>query len=214
MPAAAATRTGGNRGAKKGNSAEDAKRKAMRRQRKKRREKAEAVFDQMAGGDQTIPASQLKNFIAQSMDISEKDLEPNAVQLVIDTIKQDQESKGDNLEREATIHAIEKYAEYIRQSKTIDEIYNTFDINRDGGLSLKEFRLALDAYERKNTRSVDGVVVKLFVTDADFELILEKADADKDGQISRNEMLPALAAWEELAQMKMEDTSCSGCVIL
>ena len=58
------------------------------------------------------------------------------------------------------------------------------------------------------------MAVKLFVTDADFNLILEQADADKDGQISRNEMLPALAAWEELAALKMENTTVCTCAIL
>ena len=48
--------------------------------------------------------------------------------------------------------------------KHIKHIYKHFDRDGDGELSRWEFRRALDEYERKQNRTVNGVVVALFVT--------------------------------------------------
>jgi hypothetical protein len=190
-----------------------ARRAALKKQRARRRRHAIAVFDKIAGIDQMISESQVKYFIAQAMEFAEDELDPYAVQLVIDTARQNQGTEG-SFQKEPLLEAEEKYGEYIRHSKTINEMYKNCDKDGDGGLSRREFQRALDAYERKANRSVDGFTVQLCMTDADYDLILEQADANKDGQISRNEMLPALAAWEELATIKLENTNVCSCTIL
>lgn len=138
--------------------------------------------------------------------VREAEIEPSALRLVMDMTKQNGFGKQSMLE------CLEKFGEYVKHSKMVDEIYSTFDKDGNGGLGRAEFRKALEAHEKKHKREVDGVVVQLTVDDADLDFILEKADADKDGEISKNEMLPALAAWEEMAAVKLE--SQEGCCVI
>ena len=46
----------------------------------------------------------------------------------------------------------------------------------------------------------------------DLDYIMKHCDTDQDGKISRAEYLPAFAAWEELAETKVQSAQC--CSIL
>lgn len=190
-----------------------AQRMTLLKQRAERRKIANRVFDKLAGVDGILVESKIKDFMSEVMGIGADDLDHHAVQLVIDTLQSAKKEGG--YEKEAVLAAQQKYGEYIKHCKTIEKMYKKFDTDGDGGLSKNEFRLALDSYERNLNRSPDNGLtrVHLFVTNADIDFILEQADADKDGQISKNEMLPALAAWEELATIKMEKSQ-ECCTIL
>ena len=65
----------------------------------------------------------------------------------------------------------------------------------------------------KNKRAVNNMIVQLHVEQEDVQAILDDADANKDGLIERSELLPALAAWSMLAEMKVDamqkSTMCS-----
>ena len=197
---------------------QQARRRAeLQRQRERRRARAAKIFD--ATTSDRLSEAQLSDFLKRVMGVNT--LDTNALQLVIDTINGHEEQKksasssGKGFVREAVLDALEKYGEYVKHAKMVNEMYNKFDKDKDGGLSRREFGRALEAYERNANRAgkKSGVVVHLVVTDADLDLILEKADANKDGEISRNEVLPALAAWEELAEIKLEKQDMC-CVIL
>ena len=56
-----------------------------------------------------------------------------------------------------------------------------------------------------------GIAITLEVTDEDIELILNASDANADDMIQKSELLPALARWEELASVKVEDHKCGCC---
>ena len=197
---------------------QQARRRAeLQRQRERRRARAAKIFD--ATTSDRLSEAQLSDFLKRVMGVNT--LDTNALQLVIDTINGHEEQKksasssGKGFVREAVLDALEKYGEYVKHAKMVNEMYNKFDKDKDGGLSRREFGRALEAYERNANRAgkKSGMVVHLVVTDADLDLILEKADANKDGEISRNEVLPALAAWEELAEIKLEKQDMC-CVIL
>ena len=201
-------------------AAEQARRReALKRQRERRRQLAANVFDRLQISGR-LADDQLPEFLQQVMHM--KTLDSNGTQMVLDAARASSDTssstsngnhKQEGLGKEALINAVEKYGEYVKHAKMVNEMYEKFDKDKDGGLSRKEFIKALESYERNANRSANGIAIHLIVTDADLDLILEKADANNDGEISKNELLPALAAWEELAAIKVENhESC--CVIL
>jgi len=116
----------------------------------------------------------------------------------------------------ALLNAIDKYDFYLQNGQKIHDIFKEFDTNKDGELSRSELRDALQEYERKYAnRNVRGVHVFLVVSNKDLDFILQQADADHSGKINRAELLPALAIWEELAALHIQEkeNGCA-CVIL
>lgn len=73
------------------------------------------------------------------------------------------------------------------QQAEIDQIFAEFDENKNGTLDTGE----LEAFLRKLRPDSD-------VTDADTQYVLQKCDADGDGTISREEVLPVCAVWQTL----------------
>jgi len=193
---------------------------SVQKARRLRSERADAAFDKLSSNGKTLAESHVHDFLSAVVQIPREDLSPDAVQLVIDTAyryqrqqSQEQQSENGLLKRQALLAAAGKYGEYVRQSKAINAIYDTFDRDHDDLLSRRELLRALQDRERKTPRHVQGIVVRLVVTEEDIDFVLEKCDADGDGKISRSELLPALAAWEELAAVKLEDESAC-CTLL
>lgn len=197
------------------------------------------VFDQMADkrsdNDDSelllLPESQMNEFL--QLVLQTKHLHPDAVQLVIDTAHRNQainttlqqeRAKGINrnkdeqaLSKEALVSAVTAYGQYVSQTKTIDQVFLKFDKDHNGTLSRQELRQVLQEHERKANRTNQQLIVThLVVTEEDLDWILDPSDADGTGTISHAEYLPALAAWEELAQAKIQTQheSLSCCIIL
>ena len=94
-------------------------------------------------------------------------------------------------------------------------MFAQFDLDENGKLDRRELRKALQSSEdNRPTRAVHNIVVELRVMNSDIESILDDADANNDGCIERSEMLPALAAWSMLADMKIEKRkSAASCAL-
>ncbi|CAB9501564.1 expressed unknown protein [Seminavis robusta] len=189
------------------------------------KDRAAEIFDVMsADGEWLAQSSEIKKLLARSLLIIEPaKLQEDAVQLVMNTARHSQQRDGMSpppgmedgaLCKEALVDAVEKYGEYIRKAKKIDIIFQKYDKGKDGYLSKKELRSMLEDYERKAGRSRNGLVVNLYISDEDLDWIMEQSDADGNNKISHAEYLPAIAAWEELAEMKLAETATCGCVIL
>jgi EF-hand domain len=206
--------------------AENRKRQmAVQFQRKARRQTALLVFSQLASeqDDTKLPVSQVSEFLSQVMKVRRESLQPDAVQLVIDSAQkvqkagqqqQQQHESGDDmlLEKEALLASFEKYGEYVSNSETIDHIFSKFDKNQDGYLSRRDLRLALEDYEAHHAgRYVHGVAIRLILTDHDLDFILQQSDVGHDGKIDHAELLPALAAWEEIASIKLDEKEKNMC---
>ena len=185
---------------------------ALRKLRAKRRQRGHEIFNQLADADGILRETRLDEFLSLVMRVPVSKLEPNAKQLVMDTARQSKTKGG--FAKEPMLEAMEKYGEYLKHAKMVDETYKKFDADNNGVLDKREFRNALEDYEKRANRVVNGLNITLFVTDADLDSILERADVDGDEHISRNEMLPALAAWEELAAVKLEKHAAGCCLIL
>jgi Ca2+-binding EF-hand superfamily protein len=175
-------------------------------------------FAEMSTDGEWIPEDRLGHLLAKAMREEEDRLDADAVQLVLDTAHKLQEKEGMTppqkgaVAKEPLIKAVDRYGDYIKNRKTIDEIYEKYDKNHDGYLSKKELWKCLEAYERKASRAKNGIVITLMVLEEDVDWIIEESDGDHNGKISHAEYLPAIAAWEQLAQMKLEQSG--GCCVI
>lgn len=193
------------------------RREALRKKRQARAKRAEQAFNKISDDGAVLREDQLEDFLSEVVQVPRNKLEADAVELVISTARggADDSERGvsDVLAKSALLGAVEKYGEYVRKSKDIDDIFEKFDANKDGVLSRSELKKALKAHEKKADRKVKGVQAKLFIDESDIDFILEQSDADNSGAVSRSELLPAIAAWEELAAIKIEKRKKGGCTI-
>jgi len=196
------------------------RRKQMSQKRKVLKLRTGEKFEKLSEDGMWLMESQIEELLALAMMKKQHRLEPDAVQLVVDTARRSQEKDGldppSHLEgamaKKHLVKAVEKYGEFIQKSERIDEVFQKFDKNKDGYLSKKELTKMLQDYERKCNRSKNGIAIQLMVAPDDVDWIIEESDSDNTGTIDQAEYLPAIAAWEELAQMKLEDSE--KCVIM
>lgn len=231
MSVAAATSASRQRKAAKRAQALAIQRRQLSERRKALKERANEVFDKMTtitvangdGGEKWLLESQIQEFLEECLSIKQpKVLQPDAVQLVKDTAHRQQiklnhippADKPDAFSKEALINSIEKYGEYIQKVKKIDTIFHKYDKEKDGELNRDELLRVLQDRERKMNRAKNGIVIRLIITPEDINWIMEQCDNDQTGSINHAEYLPAIAAWEELAQIKMEQKTNICCIIL
>jgi Ca2+-binding EF-hand superfamily protein len=182
------------------------------------KERAEEKFADFAENGEWLLESKINAYLEAVM--SKEALHPDGVQLVVDTAHRLQEivdlTPPDNMKgamaKKPLVSSVEKYGEYINSVQKIDEVFKKYDRHRTGYLSRKELMRMLQDYEMKSDRLSKGLVIRLMVTDEDIDWILQECDSDGTGQISHAEYLPAVAAWEQLAQMKAADQD--NCIIL
>ena len=200
----------------------------LARQRRARKERANKAFEDMVQPPQTLLyESQISAFLNRVLQIPT--LHPDAVQLVLDTARRrtaqesarhdddktpQNPSPSQGLDKEALINSVEKYGEYIQKAKTVDKAFRKYDREKDGSLSRNELHRLLRDYELKAGRTLRGMVIRLVPTDEDVDWVIAQCDVEGDGTICQAEYLPAIAAWEELAQLKMLQQSQACCVIL
>lgn len=205
--------------------AEEDRRHALRRKQMSEHRKILKIrtgekFDELSEDGMWLMESQIEELLALAMRKKEHKLEPDAVQLVVDTTHRSQEKDGltppshmaGALAKKHLVKAVEKYGEFIQNADKIDEVFQKFDKNKDGYLSHKQLTKMLQDYERKQNRAKNGVAIRLMVMPEDVDWIIEESDSDNTGMINQAEYLPAIAAWEEIAQMKMEDSG--KCVVM
>lgn len=207
-------------------------RNSCRRKAEQRVAVASKVFDSLANSQGRLADDQLETFLETALKIPKGKLHPDAARLVRDTARANRRNSNnlhaDNDEvatdctntsfnKPAMMDAIQKYGLYLRKRDEIKALFDEFDIDNDGLLSHKELQSALQERERTANRSVCGIRTELIVSQEDVEFILRQADTEGDGMIDRAEVLPALAAWEELAESRLEEMEREGvcsCVLL
>ena len=192
------------------------KRKAWAKQVAADKVKAGAVFDVMpwdAAG--SLPAAQVPALLAEVMGVGTDTLDADGYGLVVNHARKvaGVAEEADGLPRAALLDSVSKYRYYLARRATIDKMFEQFDLDANGKLDRRELRKALQSREHKNTRAVHSIVVELRVMKSDVEAILDDADANDDGHIDRSEMLPALAAWSNIADMKIEKRKSAKCAL-
>ena len=199
------------------------RRKALERKRQLRMNKAKLTFAKHSIDGETLSEKMIPKFLAESITTNRKkvtqhQLEEHAVQLVIDNaykLQNNEERKSKSeLEKDALLNSVEKYAEYVSMSHKIDGMFTKFDVNKDGVLSRSELRKALEDYEKSAGHTVRGLHFKFDITEEDLDFVLKASDADGNGSLSQNEVLPAIAAWEELCLIKIEEKETENCCII
>lgn len=192
-------------------NADAAKRRAaLQRQRERRRVRAAAVFDKYQDGlSGTMERAKLGAFLQDVMKL-DTTVDVKVVKVVQDAAAAAGKTKeGGNLKKSAVLDAVEHYGEYVKHAAQVDALYAQFDSDGNNELGREEFQKALEQHEARQTERA-----AVPVTAADLDVILERADADQDGQISRAEILPALAAWEEMAAIKAEEAQEAACCVV
>ena len=192
------------------------KRKAWANQVELDKIKAGAAFDSMpwdAAG--CLPAAQVPALLAEVMGVGTDTLDADGYGLVVNHALKvaGLTEEADALPRAALLDSVSKYRYYLARRATIDKMFAQFDLDANGKLDRRELRKALQSREHKNTRTVHSIVVELRVMNSDIEAILDDADANSDGCIDRSEMLPALAAWSNIADMKIEKKKSAACAL-
>ena len=192
------------------------KRKAWAKQVAADKVKAGAVFDVMpwdAAG--CLPAAQVPALLAEVMGVGADTLDADGAALVVSHARKTAGAEeADALPRAALLDSVSKYRYYLARRATIDKMFEQFDLDENGKLDRRELRKAVQSSEdNRPTRAVHNIVVELRVMNSDIESILDDADANNDGCIERSEMLPALAAWSMLADMKIEKKKSAGCAL-
>ena len=192
------------------------KRKAWAKQVEADKIKAGAVFDSMpwdAAG--CLPVAQVPALLAEVMGVGADTLDADGAALVVNHARKAAGvEEADALPRAALLDSVSKYRYYLARRTTIDKMFEQFDLDENGKLDRRELRKALQSSEdNRPTRAVHNIVVELRVMQGDVEAILDDADANNDGNIDRSEMLPALAAWSNIADMKIEKKKSAGCAL-
>ncbi|CAB9501559.1 expressed unknown protein [Seminavis robusta] len=195
-------------------------RKKASHNRRVLKERTGEKFDDLSDDGEWLLESQINDLLALAMMRKEGSLHPDAVQLVVDTAHRLQEKDGltppddkkGAMAKEPLMKAVKQYGEYIKNGRQIDAAFQKYDKEQDGYLSRKELMKLLQDRELKANRAKRGVAIRLMVTEEDIDWIIEESDADHTGKINHAEYLPAIAAWEELAQMKLEHPD--KCIIL
>ena len=193
------------------------KRKAWAKQVAADQVKAGAVFDVMpwdAAG--SLPAAQVPALLAEVMGVGTDTLDADGYGLVVNHALKvaGLTEEADALPRAALLDSVSKYRYYLARRATIDKMFEQFDLDENGKLDRRELRKALQSREdNRPSRAVHGICVDLRVMKSDVEAILDDADANDDGHIDRSEMLPALAAWSNIADMKIEKRKSAACAL-
>ena len=193
------------------------RRKAWAKQVAADKVKAGAAFDSMpwdAAG--SLPAAQVPALLAEVMGVDTDTLDADGYGLVVNHALKvaGLTEEADALPRAALLDSVSKYRYYLARRATIDKMFAQFDLDENGKLDRRELRKALQSSEdNRPTRAVHNIVVELRVMNSDVEAILDDADANDDGHIDRSEMLPALAAWSNIADMKIEKKKSAACAL-
>lgn len=95
--------------------------------------------------------------------------------------------------RPAVLH----YGDYVKDQTYIDSVFRRFDADLSGALERTELHALLVAVAPD----------EISVDEADVTFILEHFDRDDEGVISRDELLPMLAKWSQVAFHKIEAAS-------
>ena len=193
------------------------KRKAWANQVELDKIKAGAAFDSMpwdAAG--SLPAAQVPALLAEVMGVDTDTLDADGYGLVVNHALKvaGLTEEADALPRAALLDSVSKYRYYLARRATIDKMFEQFDLDENGKLDRRELRKAVQSREdNRPSRAVHDICVDLRVMKSDIEAILDDADANNDGCIERSEMLPALAAWSMLADMKIEKKKSAACAL-
>lgn len=84
---------------------------------------------------------------------------------------------------------------YGLQAKRVTEVLQKHDVDKSGGLDFKELMNAMKEIAPKDSKVRAG----------DVSWIVEKYDLDGDGQLGFLELVPAVTAWQEVAQLLPPD---------
>ena len=193
------------------------KRKAWANQVELDKIKAGAAFDSMpwdAAG--CLPAAQVPALLAEVMGVGTDTLDADGYGLVVNHALKvaGLTEEADALPRAALLDSVSKYRYYLARRATIDKMFEQFDLDENGKLDRRELRKAVQSSEdNRPSRAVHNICVDLRVMNSDVEAILDDADANNDGHIDRSEMLPALAAWSNIADMKIEKKKSAACAL-
>ena len=106
------------------------------------------------------------------------------------------------LTKEEVIEVVSKYYMYLKQKTYLDKLMDKYDvIDKNGVLSPDELlRLLQEDHQSRLVLHLDHIGVDL----SDSNLVIELCDLDQDGNISRDELLCAIAEWHLVLDSKVE----------
>lgn len=182
-------------------------------ERKELKERTSEVFEDFTNGSETsaLDQSELEAFLHETLQT--RQLDENAAQMVANATSKETDGSG-ILSKRAIVKSVNCYKQYISQRKMIEDVFKKYNKTGDGKLTSRELLRLLQDQENKANRAANGVAITLVVSPKDLDSIVNQADSNRDGRISRAELLPALAAWDKLAHLKMEQKQMAACCVI
>ena len=204
----------------------------VKKKKKCRYQQASKVFEELSQDGYSIDEFQLVEFLSKVLQIDKSQLDEHAIQLIKDTtvvesaklnvsvvveptleeqpLPKQKQHQSFQFTRKQMLEVLDTYDTYVEDSKKINEIFDKYDSDMDGYLTKFQLKEALQDHERRyaRTRYVNGVPVTLFVEDEDITEIMDDSNP-KGRRINRSTLLPAIAAWESIAQRKIEQKQTS-----
>ena len=86
----------------------------------------------------------------------------------------------------------------MREKKAIDAIFDKFDTNQSGVLERDQLLELLKCYCPDPPPN-----------EADVDFVIEQADVSGTGTMRRDEVLPAISVWKQLAEDKKNSSFCT-----
>ena len=199
-----------------------AKRDALRKQLENDKREAEGFFNEISTDDgKTIPSDKLSDLLQRAIG-NDHTVNDDGKAMVLNHLgkKQGSEPPHENLQlpKDDVVEAIGKYRYFLTHADKIERLFAEFDKNHNNILEKAELKRAMQAIEDRehsgsNARLVFGMETRVRVTDEDVDYIMELCDESGDGGIDRAEALPALARWDSLANIHVEQQKSCACAV-
>ena len=138
--------------------------------------------------------------------ISGKDPAPEALEVVMQAAGGEEEENAGGITKDKLLRALKKFHCYTQNQKMVQKVYEKYDVDGSGSLEREEvMELLLGiAKDPDRTRIELGIGgqpyagVHFEVSKEDLDAVLDTADVDGDGNISREEVLGAIDTWLQL----------------
>ena len=112
----------------------------------------------------------------------------------------DKISSVEEINKENVTEIVRKYRHYAKQWDKLNELFTKYDINRNGILEKNEIRSLME----DKARGVMNVSQTVTVTEEDVDYVMRLANPnyEKEGGISREQLMTAVSQWYHLASLK------------
>ena len=180
----------------------------LRALRAAQRERNEAVVDAFysavdVDGDGRLSRREVRLLLR---GISGRDPTPETLNVTMQAAGGEEEEKAGGITKDRLLRALKKFHSYTQNQRMVQKVYEKYDVDGSGSLEREEvvallMHIAKDPDRMRIELGIGGqpyAGVRFEVSKEDLDAVLDTADVDGDGNISREEVLGAIDTWLQL----------------